>query len=275
MGTATHLRLTLWSTDPTLIGAADAAGVECIGVDLERLGKDQRQSGLGLWLSPHSETDLAFIAPLLRHARLFARCNPPHPGLPDEIERLLAAGVQALMLPAFRHAGQLHDVLDTVAGRARVIPLIELPEALSDVPAIAALCDSGEVHFGLNDLALGLGLRNRFEALLLPEVERACATLRAAGVRVGIGGIAAPGHAGLPVPADLVYARIAALGGCGALLARSFVADLPSEPTARARALTVRIEMARERFAGWTHAGAAAHARAASALRDCVRAVAA
>ena len=40
---------------------ADAAGVDRIGVDLDRLGKRDRQAGLGSSISPHTEDDLVRV----------------------------------------------------------------------------------------------------------------------------------------------------------------------------------------------------------------------
>ena len=58
---AGELVLTLWTSDPALAARADAAGVERVGVDMERLGKRARQRGLGTWISPHTEDDLAKV----------------------------------------------------------------------------------------------------------------------------------------------------------------------------------------------------------------------
>ena len=40
----TDFRLTLISRDPDLIRAADGAGIDRIGIDIERLGKRERQA---------------------------------------------------------------------------------------------------------------------------------------------------------------------------------------------------------------------------------------
>src|SRR6185436_12988331 len=65
---ADELVLTLWTSDPQLAARADAAGVERIGVDLERLGKRDRQGGLGTWISEHTEADLATVGTALAGA---------------------------------------------------------------------------------------------------------------------------------------------------------------------------------------------------------------
>ncbi|HVA84856.1 MAG TPA: hypothetical protein VNF73_00915 [Candidatus Saccharimonadales bacterium] len=68
-------------------------------MDLERLGKQERQGGRGTWMSPHTIDDLAAIGQVLEHARLFARVNRLHPGSDEEVRTVLAAGAQVLMLP--------------------------------------------------------------------------------------------------------------------------------------------------------------------------------
>src|SRR5688572_22616735 len=87
-----HIVLTLWTADPAVATAADAAGVDRVGVDLERLGKAARQRGRGTWLSDHDEHDLDCITPMLRRAQGFARINPVHDGTADEVESVLRRG---------------------------------------------------------------------------------------------------------------------------------------------------------------------------------------
>src|SRR5687767_11459014 len=57
--------LTLWTADPMVAHRAEIAGVDRIGVDLEILGKAERQAGLGTWISPHKEADLVVLRALL------------------------------------------------------------------------------------------------------------------------------------------------------------------------------------------------------------------
>src|SRR5687768_5686069 len=76
---------TLWTNDATLASLADRAGVERIGVDLERLGKSERQAGRGTWVSPHTEEDLVRVAGVLKRAALFVRTNPLHTGSVEEV----------------------------------------------------------------------------------------------------------------------------------------------------------------------------------------------
>ena len=75
--------LTLLTKDPRLAAEADSAGVNRIGVDLERLGKAERQPSPDSRISDHTWQDLARIAPSVQRADLFAESipftKPPNP----------------------------------------------------------------------------------------------------------------------------------------------------------------------------------------------------
>ncbi|HEX8102048.1 MAG TPA: aldolase/citrate lyase family protein [Solirubrobacteraceae bacterium] len=239
--------LTLWTDDPERARDADRAGIDRIGLDLERLGKRERQLDPRLWQTTHTEAALSLIGDSLSSARLFARTNPPHDGWAEEADRLIAGGAEILMLPCFRSAAQVREALELVADRARLVPLIETVDALGDVAAIAEIDGLREVHFGLNDLAIEMRLANRFTALVRPEVEDATRMLAGAGLRVGVGGIGRARDARLPIRSDLVYASYPRLRATGALIARSFFAGLDPGPEPLAHAVAA----AREQLAHW------------------------
>ncbi len=92
--------LTLLTADPALASAADAAGVDRIGVDVERLGKRERQGAIhDARISEHRLEDLAVLAPHVRRAQLFCRIDPPHDGTARQVERALELGAGVIMLP--------------------------------------------------------------------------------------------------------------------------------------------------------------------------------
>jgi hypothetical protein len=238
-----HVVLTLWTDDPETARRADAAGIDRIGVDLDRLGKAQRQAGLATWISPHTVADLERLRPAVLRARLFVRTNPLHDASPREVERALAAGAQLLMLPMFRAAEEVARFVDLVGGRARVVALLETREAVDDVDAVVRVPGLDELHVGINDLALALGLHNRFAVLVSTAAERIARAVAEAGLRLGIGGIGRLADTGLPIAPDLVYAQYPRLGATAALVSRSFLAggcDLEAE-----------VRRARERLAWW------------------------
>jgi hypothetical protein len=228
---------------------ADAAGIDRVGLDLERLGKAERQRGLGTWVSPHTEADLAALAPVLRRAALFARVNPLNPDSPREIEAVIALGARVLMLPMVATGAEAARFVDLVGGRARVVLLVERREALATVGGLAAVPGVDEIHVGLNDLALSLGLANRWLLLAGERLAVAAAAVRDAGKRFGFGGIGAVDDVTQPIPTDLVYAEYARLEATAALVARAF----PLEGD-----LGAAVARSRHRLAAWREAGAAA-----------------
>jgi hypothetical protein len=242
-----HFVLTLWTSNPDLAARADQAGVDRVGLDLERLGKRQRQrEELGTWITEHKVKQLRPIGRVLSHAALFARTNGPHPGLHEEVEKLLDCGVSVLMFPNFQHVGELESFLRMVDGRAKTIPLLERLGAAKRIEQIAALSEIDEVHVGLNDLAIDLALTHRIGVLVTMTLSRVAAVVLAAGKRLGVGGLGRAGDTNLPVPSDLVYAQYPRLGASAALISRSFSVD-----TLLSGKLADEIASLRERMRYW------------------------
>lgn len=234
--------LTLFTNDPVLAEHADRAGVNRIGPDLERIGKQERQGHLSTWISDHQENDLELIRKSLKSSLLFARTNPIHDSSKEEIDRLIAMGVQVLMLPMFTTPGEAARFIELVAGRAHPVLLAETAEAARRMDEIVRLSEVREIHIGLNDLRLSLGLKSHFQVLVSDLMDRLSGTIRNAGIRFGFGGIGRAGQNDLPIPADLVYAQYPRLGATAALVSRAFFSgvdparlDLAAE-IARARA---------------------------------------
>lgn len=239
--------LTLFTRDPDLAAVADGAGIDRIGVDLEQIGKPVRQGHLPTWISDHQEADLVAIRPMLKQARLFARSNPIHPGSGDEIEGLLARGVQVVMLPFFTSVAEAERFIRLVDGRAHPVLLVETAGAAEVIDDLCRIPGVSEIHVGLNDMRLSLGWPTHFHVLASDFLERICARVRSAGIALAVGGIGRAGDNALPVPADLVYAQMPRLGASGALVSRAFFrGDVPLD-------LSLEIGKARQKlgeFAG-------------------------
>lgn len=259
-----RFRFTLFTNRPGLAAAADRAGVDRVGPDLELLGKLERQRGLGTWISSHTEAELPAVFAALGRARRFVRCNPPHTRLASEIERLLAQGAEVIMLPHFHTVGEAEQFARIIAGRALGVLLVETAAAASRVGELAAIPGIAEIHFGLNDLSLDLGVKPNLAMLCNPLLEDACATLAAEGFPYAVGGIGRAGDASLPVPSDLVYAQYPRLGATGALLSRVFYRDLPEAEFAD------EVAKARQRLNHWACQSPAGLHAACEALRDLV-----
>ena len=259
----TRVVLSLWTADLERARTGDAAGIDRIGVDLERVGKRARQSGLGTWISPHTLDDLSAVGRTLRQARLFVRIDPPGPHTAAQVEQVLVRGAQVVMLPMFSTAEQVADFIALLGGRAAPVLLVERRAAVACIDEIVAVPGVREIHVGINDLSLDLGLGNRFAVLVSDELERVAETTLAAGLRLGVGGLGCARDRSLPIPSDLVYAQHARLGSTAALIARRFersgdrIADAVGALRRRlaewARMPPVALERAREELGAATH----------------------
>ncbi|MCB1864763.1 MAG: hypothetical protein KDG50_04995 [Chromatiales bacterium] len=258
--------LTLWTNDPDVARRADRAGVDRIGLDLESIGKHDRQRNLGTWISPHREDQLPAIRAVLSRASLFVRCNPAGPQSSDEIRRLIDAGVEIIMLPNFRSAREVLEVLRIVDGQAQLVPLIERFEATQCIDELLAIPAVEEFHLGLNDLSFDLKLDNRLALLAAPWIVTLAHRIRSAGRRLGVAGIGRAGDDSLPVPSDLIYASLARLHATGSLVSRSFrVDELQTDDLAR------EIGSTRARLAYWAAADADSIEQARLALLQAVK----
>ena len=225
---------TLFTNRAELAAAADTAGIDRIGVDLESIGKQARQGHLNTWISDHQEHDLPALRPAIRHGKLFARCNPVHPGLQDELDRLLAAGVEVIMLPYFQSASEAERFIRLLDGRATPVLLLETAAAATDIQNICQLDGINEIHIGLNDLHLSLGWPSHFHLLVSDLLQHLSDRILNAGMRLGIGGLGRAGDNNLPIPADLVCAQLPRLGATASLISRAFfrgnqIVDLKTE----------------------------------------------
>ncbi|MGY8903043.1 MAG: aldolase/citrate lyase family protein [Burkholderiales bacterium] len=208
------------TNDPAMARRCDALPGMRLFVDLERLGKAQRQAGRDTFISSHQIDDVGRIKAVLRHTRLMVRVNPLNAATSAELDAVLAQGADLLMLPMFADAATLRQFCALVAGRAPVVALLETGGALDtlaqwiDTPGLA------EVYVGLNDLHLSLGLRFMFEPLAQGVVEQVALAASTRGLRFGFGGMAQLNE-GL-LPGRDVLAEHLRLGSSAVILSRTF-----------------------------------------------------
>ena len=217
-------KLTLWTNDAALAARADDAGVDRIGLDLETIGKCDRQpASLGTWISSHHPTQLPALRKAVRRGKLFCRINPIHPGSRDEINQLLDYGVQVMMLPMFKTPEEVSEFVRLVDGRCEQVLLLEHRDAARRVEEIVRVPGLTEVHVGLNDLTLSLNMANRFAVLSSRLMNRISAAVNNAGLRFGVGGLGRAGDNAMPIPSDLIYAQYPRINAQAALVARAFL----------------------------------------------------
>jgi hypothetical protein len=184
------LELIQITNDTAFARRCDELGGFRVFVDLERLGKAERQAGRNTFISVHGVDDVARIRDALRHSRLMVRVNPLHDGTPAEVDAVLARGADLLMLPMFTRADEVRRFADIVAGRAPIVPLLETAAGVECLDEWVATPGLAEIYVGLNDLHISLGHRFMFEPLALGLVDRVAAAARRHGLPFGFGGIA-------------------------------------------------------------------------------------
>lgn len=205
---------------PQVARHAFECGVKRIFVDMEILGKHERQGHLSTVISDHTLDDVAAVRQAVPAAELMVRVNPLHSGTKAEVDGAIAAGANLLMLPMFETAGELMAFSRIVDGRVGIIPLVETRGAAVDIARVARVPGLHEVFIGLNDLHLSLGLKFMFQLLSNGTVERLVEQIREAGVPYGFGGIARVGEGMLP--ARLVLGEHVRLRSRSVILSRAF-----------------------------------------------------
>lgn len=199
---------------------AQKAGVDRIWIDLETLGKEERQKGLNTVKSKHSIEDIKNIAPIITSSELLVRVNPWNDNSVEEIEQVIAAGADVVMLPMWRSFDEVEAFLNVVNKRAKTTLLLETKEAVEHLDSILTLPEIDEVHIGLNDLHLAYQLDFMFEPLVNGLVENICLKLKEANLPFGFGGIARIGEGTLP--AEKILMEHYRLGSSRVILSRTF-----------------------------------------------------
>ncbi len=215
-----HIKFMYLTSNPLAAMEAEDAGIDRIFLDLEILGKYERQGHLDTVVSHSSLEDVSKLRSVLSKAKLLVRCNPVHPGLSREIDRIIADGADIIMLPFFKTAEEVKFFLDCVAGRIPTVLLFETAESVENIDEILALNGIDEAYIGLNDLHLSYKMDFMFELLVNGVVDTLCEKFKARGISYGFGGIAKIGE-GL-VKSDDIIGEHVRLGSTCAILSRTF-----------------------------------------------------
>lgn len=220
------LNLMYITNRPEIAQIAESAGVDRIFVDLEYIGKSDRQGGMDTVQSRHSLDDIKKVSDAISTAELLVRINPIHQATDEycsseqEIETAIANGADILMLPFFKTVEEVAFFLNVVRGRVKTMLLLETPEAVEQIDKILVLPGIDFIHIGLNDLSLGYGMKFMFQLLVDGTVERLSLKFRKNNIPFGFGGIASMGR-GL-IPAEMIIKEHYRLGSTCAILSRSF-----------------------------------------------------
>ena len=208
------------TNNPEVALIAEKAGVDRIWIDLETLGKEERQHNINSVKSHHSIHDIEVIAPKLTKAEMLVRINPWNENSEQEINDVIKAGAQIVMLPMWKTVEEVKNFLNAINNRVRTTLLLETKEAEECLNEVLELDGIDEIHIGLNDLHLSYGLTFMFELLTNGTVERIVNRIKKKGIPYGFGGISHLGD-GL-IPAEMIIKEHYRLGSTRAILSRGF-----------------------------------------------------
>jgi len=144
------LNLFYITNSPEIALIAEKYGVDRIWIDLETLGKEERQKNFNTVKSRHSISDIVAIKPLLSKSEMLVRVNPCNDNSPEEINAVIEAGADIIMLPMWKSVEEVQKYLSVVGKRCKTTLLLETKEAVECVDDVLKL-DFDEIHIGLND----------------------------------------------------------------------------------------------------------------------------
>ena len=211
---------------PEIAQIAESSGVDRIFVDMEFIGKADRQGGMDSVKNHHTVEDVCAMKQAVESAEVLVRVNPIHEATSEytsseqEINDVIRAGADIIMLPYITSVKQVEDFIRYVGGRVKTMPLIETPESAEAIDEILEIDGIDEIYIGLNDLSLGYHKKFMFELLADGTVEGLCLKCKLKGIPYGFGGVASLGKGMLP--SEYVIREHYRLGSTCAILSRSF-----------------------------------------------------
>ena len=220
------LKLMYITNKPEIAQIAESSGVDRIFVDMEYIGKAERQGGLDSVQNHHTVEDVRAMKQAVESAEVLVRVNPIHEATSEytsseqEIDSVIRAGADIIMLPYITSIEQAEKFLSYVGGRVKTMLLIETPQSAEALDEILELDGIDEIYIGLNDLSLGYHKKFMFELLADGTVEGLCLKCKLKGIPYGFGGVASLGKGMLP--SEYVIREHYRLGSTCAILSRSF-----------------------------------------------------
>lgn len=214
------LKLMYITNNPQVALIAEKYGVDRVWIDLETIGKEERQKNVDGVKSHHTIEDVKVMSKALQKADLMVRVNPWGEHSKEEIEKVIEAGAKIVMLPMWKTLKEAKSFINAVNGRCKTVLLLETKEGAKVLDEVLENALPDEIHIGLNDLHLSYGLNFMFELLANGTVESLCNKIKAKNIPYGFGGIARLGAGELK--AEMVIREHYRLGSTRAILSRSF-----------------------------------------------------
>tara|TARA_B100000787_G_C16198231_1_gene302634 strand:- start:6052 stop:6846 length:795 start_codon:yes stop_codon:yes gene_type:complete len=166
----------------------DDRGVDFIFIDMEYIGKSERQPGDSV-KNRHTIQNISDIKKLCNPANLLVRVNPYGGHSKTEINEAISAGATHIMVPMIASIESIEAVNRIIDGRVFLVPLIETIFSLQNLELIIDRVIPEFVYFGLNDLHRELRLNFMFEILAMGLLEYPADICRKNNIKFGFGGV--------------------------------------------------------------------------------------
>ena len=124
------LTLMYITNEPDIARIVEKAGIDRVFIDLETIGKEERQHNMDTVKSSHQIDDIGKVRRALTRAKLLVRVNKIFPGSEEEINAVIRQGADIIMLPYFKTLDEVKTFLNIVDGRVTTTLLLETPEAV-------------------------------------------------------------------------------------------------------------------------------------------------
>lgn len=209
------------TNNPEVALACENSGVGRIFVDMEYIGKDKRQGGLDTVKNHHTVEDVRKIKSVIKKSKLLVRINPIYEGSKNEIDDVISAGADYIMLPMWKSVNDVKEFIKLVDKRAKTMLLLETDEARLCLDEVLKLDGIDEIHVGLNDLYLSQKKDFMYELLVDGTVDEIVDKIKSANIKFGIGGVGKVNCNNL-LPAENILCEHYRLGSSMAILARAF-----------------------------------------------------
>ena len=211
------------TNNPSIANHIVKNGVQRIFIDLEKLGKEERQSHLNTWISNHREEDIKAIKNKIKKGEILVRINPLNKNTKDELEMILSHNVDYIMMPMINCYEDVQELLSLLKKRTKFIPLLETKNSIDDIERILNDPEISEIYIGLNDLRISMKSKFLFEPLLSGLLDNIAQKLNQKQIKWGFGGIARCGIG--EIPCENILGEHIRLGSNNVILSRSFHAN--------------------------------------------------
>ena len=202
----------------------DDLDIDWIFIDLETIGKKDRQNGRDTVLSNHNIDDIQKIKSRVNNTKILVRCNPIGKWSKEEFDEINLRGsdIDMVMLPYCKTIDEVKTFIELLyTSKMEAALLIETMDAICNLEKIIKIFPFKYMHIGLNDLHIERGTVFMFEPFIDGLITKITSIFKENNQNFGIGGIGKIGTNLSPSP-ECVLNEHLRLNSNGVILSRSF-----------------------------------------------------